>query len=226
MILHLSIERTKALKRALLQKSAFWAADFRAAPLEALLPCVDEIGEEGWSRGRALWRWLLLVKELRPELLVAAIEHVVTSLCDADFFKGEVFALRDVVVGEASAKMPVLLCSAPGYDASKRVEQLYAELQTPLESIAMGNAESFEQAERAIRAAAARGTAVLLRNVHLCPEWLCALEKLFFTLNAQPDFRLLLTSEISPKLPPSLLRLCYTLVFETPTACAPRCYTH
>lgn len=217
MILHLSIERTKALKRALLQKSAFWAADFRAAPLEALLPCVDEIGEEGWSRGRALWRWLLLVKELRPELLVAAIEHVVTSLCDADFFKGEVFALRDVVVGEASAKMPVLLCSAPGYDASKRVEQLYAELQTPLESIAMGNAESFEQAERAIRAAAARGTAVLLRNVHLCPEWLCALEKLFFTLNAQPDFRLLLTSEISPKLPPSLLRLCYTLVFETPT---------
>ena len=217
MIMHFSIKRTRALKLALLQKSAFWATEFRTAPLASLLPFVDEIGEEGWSRGRALWRWLLLVKELRPELLITAIEHVVTSLCDADFFKGEVYALHDVVLSEASAKMPVLLCSAPGYDASKRVEQLYAELHTPLESIAMGNAESFEQAERAIRTAAARGSAVLLRNVHLCPEWLCTLEKLFFTLNAQAEFRLLLTSEISPKLPPSLLRLCYTLVFETPT---------
>ena len=62
-----------------------------------------------------------------------------------------------------------------------------------------------------------KGTAVLLRNVHLCPEWLTTLEKTLYTLHPHSNFRLLMTSEISEKLPPSLLRLCYTLVFETPT---------
>lgn len=215
--LHLSLPNTTTLKKVLLQKSAFWSTEFMTGSLDTLLSCVNDIGEAHWSRGKTLWRWLLLVKELRPELLISSIEYLVTELCDADFFKGEAYSLREVVANESCAKMPILLCSAPGYDASKRVEQLYDELHLPLETIAMGNAESFEEAERIIKVATLQGSAVLLRNVHLCPEWLCSLEKLFFTLQPHDSFRLFMTSEISPKLPPSLLRLCYTLVFETPT---------
>lgn len=81
----------------------------------------------------------------------------------------------------------------------------------------MGNAESFVEAEKLITSAAARGSAVLLRNVHLCPDWLSSLEKMIFTMRPSASFRLFMTSEISSKLPPSVLRLCYTLVFETPT---------
>lgn len=217
MEMHLSLEHTTALKKSLLQRPDYWRREFLTAPVESLLGVADEVGESGWTRGRALWRWLLLIKELRPELLIAASELVVRTLFDADFFAGETYDLKALVYEEVRSDQPLLLCSMPGYDASKRVEQLYDELQTPLDTIAMGNAESFTTATGLITAAAGRGTAVLLRNVHLCPEWLSTLEKMLYSLHPHANFRLLMTSEINPKLPPSLLRQCYKLVFETPT---------
>ena len=37
---------------------------------------------------------------------------------------------------------------------------------------------------------------VLLRNAHLCPEWLAGLEKKLRGLKLNPSFRLFLTSEV------------------------------
>lgn len=37
---------------------------------------------------------------------------------------------------------------------------------------------------------------VLLRNAHLCPEWLAGLEKKLRGLALNPSFRLFLTSEV------------------------------
>lgn len=85
MEMHLSLEHTTALKKSLLQRPDYWRREFLAAPVESLLGVADEVGESGWTRGRALWRWLLLIKELRPELLIAASELVVRTLFDADF---------------------------------------------------------------------------------------------------------------------------------------------
>ena len=216
-LLHLSLDHTNNLKKLLLQRSKYWSDTFMNAPLEELKPIISEIGEVGWSRGRCLWRWLLLIKELRPELLISASEYVVTELVDPHFFAEEAYSLETLVTAESRADRPFLLCSQPGYDASKKVEELYHDLNQPLDTIAMGNAESYVEAEKLITSAAARGSAVLLRNVHLCPEWLSSLEKMIFTMRPSPSFRLFMTSEISSKLPPSVLRLCYTLVFETPT---------
>ena len=89
MEMHLSLEHTTALKKSLLQRPDYWRREFLTAPVESLLGIADEVGESGWTRGRALWRWLLLIKELRPELLIAASELVVRTLFDADFFAGE-----------------------------------------------------------------------------------------------------------------------------------------
>ena len=216
-LLHLSLDHTNNLKKLLLQRSKYWSDTFMNAPLDELKPIIDELGENGWSHGRCLWRWLLLIKELRPELLISAIEFVVMELVDPQFFSEEAYNLETLVEEEARADRPFLLCSQPGYDASKKVEQLYQDLNRPLDTIAMGNAESYADAEKLITSAAARGSAVLLRNVHLCPEWLSSLEKMIFTMRPSASFRLFMTSEISSKLPPSVLRLCYTLVFETPT---------
>ena len=40
---------------------------------------------------------------------------------------------------------------------------------------------------------------VLLKNVHLAPQWLVTLEKKLHTLNPHANFRLFLTMEINPK---------------------------
>ena len=55
---------------------------------------------------------------------------------------------------------------------------------------------------------------MLLKNVHLAPQWLVQLEKKIHTLTPHQGFRLFLTTEINPKLPVNLLRNSRVFVYE------------
>lgn len=85
-----------------------------------------------------------------------------------------------------------------------------------ISSIAIGSAEGFNQAERVINAACKSGKWVLLKNVHLAPQWLIQLEKKLHSLQPHAGFRLFLTMEISPRVPVNLLRAGRIFVFEPP----------
>lgn len=64
----------------------------------------------------------------------------------------------------------------------------------------MGSAEGLRLAEQAISDAARTGKSVLLKNTHLVASWLSSgLEKRLQTLRPNPQFRLYLTMETSPK---------------------------
>lgn len=62
-----------------------------------------------------------------------------------------------------------------------------------------GSAEGFTLAEQAINTAAKQGNWVLLKNVHLAPQWLKELEKKLHSLKPHESFRLFLSTEIHPK---------------------------
>ena len=66
-------------------------------------------------------------------------------------------------------------------------------------SLPSGSAEGFSLAEKAISSASKAGRWVLLKNVHLAPQWLVQLEKKFHSLTPHTNFRLFLTMEINPK---------------------------
>ena len=115
---------------------------------------------------------------------------------------------------------PLLLCSFPGFDASGKVDALADARPLPFKSfhsVSMGSAEGFVTADAAIASSARDGSWVLLRNVHLCPEWLGALEKRLHALRPHDAFRLFLTSEVHPALPVPLLRQSRVVVFEPPS---------
>ena len=58
----------------------------------------------------------------------------------------------DVIVeSEISAKSPLLLVSAPGYDASYLVDQLAKNKKKKITSVAIGSPEAFDEAESAIK---------------------------------------------------------------------------
>lgn len=57
---------------------------------------------------------------------------------------------------------------------------------------------------------------VLLKNVHLAPQWLVQLEKKLHSLQPHTNFRLFLTMEINPGVPVNLLRAGRIFVFEPP----------
>ncbi|XP_047029280.1 dynein heavy chain, cytoplasmic isoform X1 [Helicoverpa zea] len=165
----------------------------------------------------AMYR-LLLIQAFRPDRVIAAATQLVTAVLGAGYMaKAETeLDLASITETQLNATTPALLCSVPGYDASGRVDDMATEMNKPLSSIAIGSAEGFNQAERAINTACKTGRWVMLKNVHLAPVWLVQLEKKLHSLQPHPNFRLFLTTEISPKLPVNLLRAGRVLVFEPP----------
>lgn len=177
-----------------------------------------------WDESKALspvsqaLHQLLLIQAFRPDRVIAAAQVFVSNVLGADFMpKAEVeLDFGACVEHELISYTPALLCSVPGYDSSSRVDDLAAELNKQYTSIAIGSAEGFNQAERAINMACKTGRWVLLKNVHLAPQWLVQLEKKMHSLTPHSGFRLFLTMEISPKVPVNLLRAGRIFVFEPP----------
>lgn len=167
--------------------------------------------------GQSMHR-LLVVQAFRPDRVIAQGHHVVTAVLGDDFTTAAEteLDLAAVVDNEVKAGTPILMCSVPGYDASGRVDDLAAELGRSITSLAMGSAEGFSQAEKAINAASKNGRWVMLKNVHLAPQWLVQLEKKLHALQPHPAFRLFLTLEVHPKVPVNLLRAGRVFLFEPP----------
>ncbi|XP_055383630.1 dynein heavy chain, cytoplasmic isoform X2 [Condylostylus longicornis] len=182
--------------------------------------CVPQL----WDESKALspvatsMYQLLLIQAFRPDRVCAAAHNFVSTVIGEDFMplaEAELdFAL--CVEKQLNCNTPALLCSVPGFDASGRVDDLAAEMNKQVASIAIGSAEGFNQADRAINAACKSGRWVLLKNVHLAPQWLVQLEKKLHSLQPHSGFRLFLTMEISPRVPVNLLRAGRIFVYEPP----------
>ena len=153
-----------------------------------------------------------------PDELISAI----TTAFGANFpWQGRSLnELAELTENEVSPTVPLLLCQAPGHDVSGRVEAMARELKKELAAVAMGSLEGYETAEQMVASASKRGTWVMLKNVHLCVDWLReTLVKKLQGLGPQThqDFRIFITSEINPMLPTGLLRITDKLVAEALT---------
>ncbi|TVY46530.1 Dynein heavy chain, cytoplasmic [Lachnellula occidentalis] len=157
---------------------------------------------------------LLLVKLFRLDRFVPAAERFVTAV----FGVGLLDTTEDLkqTVDQVSACRPIALCSSPGFDASYKVDNLVERSRATCTNIAMGSNEGLATADKAISNAAANGSWVLVKNVHLAPTWLQSLEKRMDSLKPHPDFRLFLSMESSPRIPVNLLRASRVLMYEQP----------
>ena len=159
-------------------------------------------------------RDLLIVKLFRIDRLVPATERFIGTVFGNSFL--EVAEDLNRITKDTIASSPIALCSSPGFDASYKVDQLIERTQASCTSIAMGSNESTTSADAALANAAATGSWVLIKNVHLAPEWIQNLVKRIDSLKPHQDFRLFLSMETSPKIPASLLRASRILMYEQP----------
>jgi dynein heavy chain 1 len=125
-------------------------------------------------------------------------------------------ALMHAIDKEIDAKIPVLLFGTKGYDASTAVQDIANEkgMRSRLKEISVGSSTAFKEADRAIDAAAKRGTWVMLKNVHLAPK---QLDKLYKAVRQRPvhdNFRLFFSTEINDRLPQGLVLNARTFVYE------------
>ena len=167
----------------------------------------------GTENDKAL-KQLLVVKMFRVDRLVPAVEGFVNTVFGPSFL--DVAEDLGRVATGVAASSPIALCSSPGFDASYKVDQLVERVQATCTSVAMGSNESVSSADAALASAAANGSWVLIKNVHLAPEWLQNLVKRIDSLKPSSDFRVFLSMETNPKIPSSLLRASRVLMYEQP----------
>ncbi|CAL4067976.1 unnamed protein product, partial [Meganyctiphanes norvegica] len=161
---------------------------------------------------------LLVIQSFRPDRLCAALRIFVSTILGEDFLPvgDSDVDMNNLVETEVKPSTPILMCGVQGFDTSTRVEDLASGKNKHISSVAIGSAEGFGLADKAINTAIKNGTWVMLKNVHLAPSWLIQLEKKLHSLNPNANFRLFLTMEINPRLPVNLLRAGRILVFEPP----------
>ncbi|KAL1922601.1 uncharacterized protein VTP21DRAFT_10140 [Calcarisporiella thermophila] len=197
------------------QNQDLWRSFIGSSNAENHVPTCWE--SEGSTPASAVsLRKMLVVKCFRPDRLLSAATQFVGAVFGADFLAQYELNFKGLVFDEINAATPVALCSVPGYDASYRVDNLVEETKIRCTSVAMGSAEGFTLAEQAISTAIKNGSWVLLKNVHLAPQWLGQLEKRLHSLKPNRSFRLFLTMETNPKVPVNLLRLSRIVMFEPP----------
>jgi len=103
---------------------------------------IDFVGAAG-AVGKAMYR-MLVTQAFRQDRLLAAAQQFVMAVFGSNFMQAGVqqLNLADIVDNEIKASTPILMCSAPGFDASGRVDDLAAELNKQITSIAIGQCAS------------------------------------------------------------------------------------
>jgi dynein heavy chain 1 len=159
---------------------------------------------------------MLLIKCFRPDRLLQATAIFTALVFGTDLAAQAAYDLGAVVNDEVQPATPLALVSVAGYDASYRVENLIQATGVRHKAVAMGSQEGFSLADDAIAVAARQGSWVLLKNVHLAPSWLSALEKRLQNLSPHRSFRLFLTMEANPAIPVNILRQSRIFMNEPP----------
>lgn len=83
---------------------------------------------------------MLLTQVFRQDRLQAAAQQFVNAVFGPTFSQlaDQELNLADIVENEIKSNTPILMCAAPGFDASGRVDDLAAELNKQITSIAIG----------------------------------------------------------------------------------------
>lgn len=211
------------------------AAALRAARTPSLKDWLPKISDADWEKFAneeaaenavpAIWgsetsllnkhiRSLLLIKFFRVDRFVPAAERFVNAVFGKNFL--QTTGNLELAVQQVISSTPIALCSSPGFDASYKVDNLVLRQNAQCANIAMGSAEGIAAANKAINNAAAKGSWVLVKNVHLTPSWLQGLEKQLNSVKPHKEFRLFISMETSLKIPVNFLRASRILTYEQP----------
>jgi dynein heavy chain 1 len=159
---------------------------------------------------------MVILLIFRPDRMTTSVKQFLKLVFDERFATIPELDLEKVIEKETNCKSPILFCSAPGHDASSKIEALARKLNKKFLAIAIGSSEGFDLVEKNFPQKIRSGEWLVLKNVHLAPTWLNELEKKLYSNEPDSKFRLFLTMEFNPKIPANVLRISRKFVFELP----------
>ncbi|KAG2430891.1 hypothetical protein HXX76_009864 [Chlamydomonas incerta] len=194
-------EAFKALPDSFRDDPGPWRAMYDSAdPTKFKLP-------EPWHSKLDGFQKLLIVRLVRPDKLVGAIQAYVLEVMGHKFIEPPPFDL-DRCYQDSTCLTPLIFVLSPGSDPMSGLLKYADAMRVNVESISLGQGQG-PKASKLIEAAQAAGGWVVLQNCHLAVSWMPTLERLCEGLtleNTAPAFRLWLTSYPSPSFPVSVLQ--------------------
>ncbi|KAL8008233.1 putative dynein heavy chain region D6 P-loop domain, dynein heavy chain, domain-2 [Plasmopara halstedii] len=160
---------------------------------------------------------LLILRCIRPDLLVVGIQQFIANEMGDKFVKPPPFDLARSFT-DSSVSSPLVFILSPGSDPISSVLKFADSMHQKIETISLGQGQG-PIAERMIERAREAGSWVVLQNCHLAPSWMPVMEKIAedITLeNTLPDFRLWCTTYPSDVFPPAVLQNGVKMTNEPP----------
>ncbi|XP_011297154.1 dynein heavy chain 1, axonemal-like [Fopius arisanus] len=161
---------------------------------------------------------LLVIKSLRPDRLIPAIQLFVNKYLGRQFIESQSIQLSNILQ-ESHPRTPIVFILSSGTDPAAELYVL-AEgegMKKRFFTISLGQGQG-PRAESILRQSLEVGNWVFFQNCHLAPSWMPRLDALIesFPDNVHQDFRLFLTSTPTLNFPPTILENSMKLTVEPP----------
>jgi dynein heavy chain len=182
-----------------------------------------------WSKVTAIQR-LIILKVLRPDKIVQAIQNEISNNMGKQFVEFEAFSL-DSIFKDSRSNTPIVFILSPGSDPLAEIIKLSRKpgMGASVQALSLGQGQE-KAAETAISNAKKNGEWVVLQNCHLAPGFLSVIERSLDPIAAAASgnsnsggaavendrYRLWLTSMPTNKFPVTILQNGVKLTNEPP----------
>eukprot|EP00892_Ulva_mutabilis_P004868 jgi/Ulvmu1/2753/UM014_0211.1 len=161
---------------------------------------------------------LVLLRALRPDKVVPAMQKYVISVMGEKYVEPQAFRLEPIYMA-SQASVPLIFILSPGADPMADLLMFAEEKAKRVEAVSLGQGQG-PVAESWIREGIRDGFWVVLQNCHLAKTFLPRLEQLcekeLVADEVHPDFRLWLTSYPSPIFPIAITESGMKITNEAP----------
>ena len=202
------VKEFKGILEDITKYSAQWKAIYDSEQPQ-LCPYPDR-----WNDANPIQKMLLL-KILRGDKVVEAMQLQISSALGKNFVEFEAFSLESIY-RESKSTTPIVFILSSGSDPLTEIEKLskMKGINADLKPLSLGQGQDKAAAE-AINSAKQKGEWVILQNCHLAPGFLSTVEKTLDQVDSD-RYRLWLTSMPTDRFPVSLLQNGIKVITEPP----------